>query len=160
MHVIQLKDYKQFSINFAGTCLQSSIRLVGPNGLNTVEGRVEYCSNGVWGTVSSYQFDTKDGEVVCRKIGYQHPRKLASSVFGFSLCANLHCLLGVQIFSSSCFGLGTGPVLFTGLSCTGSEYSPVDCPQSNNAYDYSHGGDVGVRCLQKGSLMIVNIAFL
>ena len=62
---------------FAGTCLQGSIHLVGPNGPNTVEGRVEYCSNGLWGTIRSFGFDTRDGEVVCRRLGYQHPRKLA-----------------------------------------------------------------------------------
>ena len=50
------------------------MRLVGPNGPNKVEGRVEYCSNGVWGTVSRYRFDVRDAHVVCRKLGYQHPR--------------------------------------------------------------------------------------
>ena len=64
----------------AGTCLQGSIHLVGPNGPNTVEGRVEYCSNNVWGTISNSGFDTKDGEVVCRKIGYQHPRKFKNLI--------------------------------------------------------------------------------
>ena len=66
-----------FVLHFAGTCLQGSIRLVGPNGPHTVEGRVEYCSNNVWGTISNSGFDTKDGEVVCRRLGYPHPRKLA-----------------------------------------------------------------------------------
>ena len=66
-----------FSTFSAGTCLQGSIRLVGPNGPNTVEGRVEYCSDGIWGIISSSGFDTRDGEVVCRRLGYQHPRKLA-----------------------------------------------------------------------------------
>ena len=53
-----------------------NIRLVGPSGPNTVEGRVEYCSNGVWGTIRSSGFDTRDGEVVCRQLGHQHPREL------------------------------------------------------------------------------------
>ena len=68
-------------LHFAGTCLQGSIRLVGPNGPNTVEGRVEYCSNALWGTISSFGFDTRDGEVVCRRLGYQHPRKLACMMY-------------------------------------------------------------------------------
>ena len=50
------------------------MRLVGPNGPNKVEGRVEYCSNGVWGTVSNRDFDINDGKVVCRRLGYQEPR--------------------------------------------------------------------------------------
>ena len=67
-------------------------------------------------------------------------------------------MLGAQIFSSSSFGQGTGPVLFTGLSCTGTENSPADCPQPLSSYYYSHGSDIGVRCLQKGSYS--KIAFL
>ena len=52
------------------------MHLVGPNGSNKVEGRVEYCSNGVWGTVSSSGFDIIDGQVVCKRFGYQQPRML------------------------------------------------------------------------------------
>ena len=60
-----------------GNCSTGSMRLVGTNGSNTVEGRVEYCSNGVWGTVSSYtNFDIRGGQVICRKLGYQQPRTL------------------------------------------------------------------------------------
>ena len=69
-------------------------------------------------------------------------------------------MLGAKIFSISSFGQGTGPVLFTGLSCTGTEYSLADCPQSNSAYYSYHSSDVGVRCLQKGSYLIVTEAFL
>ena len=58
------------------SCTNGSIRLVGPNGPNNVVGRVEYCSNGVWGTVSYYGFDVNDGKVVCRKLGYQEPRNM------------------------------------------------------------------------------------
>ena len=64
-----------YNIN-TGSCSTGSMRLVGTNGPNTVEGRVEYCSNGVWGTVSSSRFDIRDGQVVCRRLGYQQPRML------------------------------------------------------------------------------------
>ena len=57
------------------SCPSGFMRLVGPNGPNKVEGRVEYCSNGVWGTVSSSGFDVNDGKVVCRRLGHQEPRK-------------------------------------------------------------------------------------
>ena len=77
--------------------------------------------------------------------------------FGFCLCTNLHFLLGAQIFSISSFGQRTGPVLLAGLSCTGTEYSLADCPQTSPSYSsIYYGGYIGVRCLQKGSLMIVN----
>ena len=52
------------------------MRLVGPDGPNMVEGRVEYCSNGLWGTVSYDSFDTRDGEVVCRRLGYRNPSEI------------------------------------------------------------------------------------
>ena len=81
---------------YAGTCLQGSIYLVGSNGPNTVEGRVEYCSNGVWGTISSYGFDSRDGEVVCRRLGYQHPRKLAC-MHTWKTFLQFYCVIGTKI---------------------------------------------------------------
>ena len=57
-------------------CSNGNMRLVSHNGINTVEGRVEYCSNGLWGTVSGDDFDTRDGEVVCRKLGYRKPSEI------------------------------------------------------------------------------------
>ena len=72
----------QFSIikNTDSCPHNGSIRLVGPSGPNTVEGRVEYCSNGLWGTISSSGFDTRDGEVVCRQLGHQNPRELIVTI--------------------------------------------------------------------------------
>ena len=57
------------------SCINGNMRLVSPDGPNMVEGRVEYCSNGLWGTVTYYGFDNRDGEVVCRRLGYHHPSK-------------------------------------------------------------------------------------
>ena len=135
------------------SCLHSgSIRLVGPSGSNTVEGRVEYCSNGVWGTISSLWFDTRDGEVVCRQLGYQHPREFMYCVSPNGLICSWFDV-GVQIFSSNTFGQGSGPVLFNSLSCTGNELSIINCPHSSQSYSYSHSGDIGIRCLNKGYLL-------
>ena len=79
---------------------------------------------------------------------------------GFKVCyfttaCKLHTLtVGVQVFTSSYFGQGTGPVLFTGLSCTGTEYSLTDCTQSSSSYNQYHSSDIGVHCLQKGKINI------
>ena len=44
------------------------MRLVGPNA--PLEGRLEVCKNGDWGTVTSDGWDYLDAIVVCRQLGH------------------------------------------------------------------------------------------
>ena len=47
------------------------MRLVG--GKDTIEGRVEICSNGVWGTIFSGGWDSRDATVACKQLGLYQP---------------------------------------------------------------------------------------
>ena len=49
-------------------CDENSVRLVGGN--SSLEGRVEVCMNGGWGTVCSRYWDLSDAIVVCRELGH------------------------------------------------------------------------------------------
>ena len=50
------------------------MRLVGGN--SSLEGRVEVCFNGVWGTVCDDDWDYYDAVVVCRELGHSTVGKL------------------------------------------------------------------------------------
>ncbi len=50
-------------------CTENMIRLVG--GISPLEGRVEVCLNGDWGTVTSDFWDYRDASVVCRQLNFQ-----------------------------------------------------------------------------------------
>ena len=49
-------------------CANGGIRLVGSS--NPLEGRVEVCYDGVWGTVCSNSWSADDASVACRQLGY------------------------------------------------------------------------------------------
>ena len=139
------------------SCISGSMRLVGPDGPNNVEGRVEYCSNGLWGTVSDDGFDSRDGEVVCRKLGHQHPSKALKHVQ--QICKNvfsMHVYIishpGVHLFNSSHYGEGKGPIVFRALKCDGTEWRLEDCSYSSS-YNEFHSEDIGLHCYERSELV-------
>ena len=51
-------------------CTHGSIRVVG--GSNSLEGRVEVCVSGVWGTVCDDLWAQVDANIVCRQLGFSN----------------------------------------------------------------------------------------
>ena len=49
-------------------CTDGEIRILG--GSNALEGRVEVCVYGVWGTVCSDLWGTEEANVACRQLGF------------------------------------------------------------------------------------------
>ena len=51
-----------------GSCEEGTVRLV--DGVIEQEGRVEVCSNGVWGSICDQNWDKTDAHIVCQQMGY------------------------------------------------------------------------------------------
>ena len=104
----------------------SDMRLVGGSGPH--EGRVEVYHNGTWGTVCGDGWDLRDATVVCRELGN---------------------LKAAAVLGSAQFGAGSGPILFSELSCIGNESIIAECGHDDSGeHNCSHSEDVGVVCGQ------------
>ncbi len=91
------------------------IRLTDTQGVG--DGRVEVMFNGVWGRVCSNSWDIRDGDVVCKQLGFTGARavKFYTSVFNLDRVwmDNVHCI-GQEKNLSKCSFDGWG---HTNSSC-------------------------------------------
>ena len=90
------------------------------------EGRVEVFLYGIWGTVTSGNFDTyPDARIICTSLGYGG---VANSI------------------PWSVYGQGTGPIHINDLSCNEFDSSILDCSYSGSDSSNYKYMDASVRC--------------
>ena len=99
----------------------STARLVG--GSVTNEGHVEVFRDGEWQSLCDDSWDTREGDVVCRQLGYAY---------------------AIKVVGNALFGEGINGQWKTQFECLGTEGSVEDC--YNLPRPCSHKEDAGVIC--------------
>ena len=97
------------------------------NGENTYSGRVEVYHSGQWGTICDDLFDLKDGEVVCRQLGFP----------GVS-----------HVYTAYVSAADSVHIWMDNVECLGSEQRIDQCTHNGWAVNNcAHTEDVGLACL-------------
>ena len=133
-------------------CSEGSVRLVG--GQNSLEGRVEVCYSGVWGTVCGTGWGTPDSAVVCRQLGYSPLSKYLISAIIALIEQNLRIsfVIAPTFLRPPTIPAGSGVIFLNNVACTGLERRVFDCPHSGfETNSCLHSQDIGVQCSSQGT---------
>ena len=98
------------------------------------EGLLEIYHNGTWGTVCDDKWDLQDARGLCHQLGY----------------INATTAAGPARFSS-----GSGPILFSELSCVGNESTITECDHLSSGHNCNHSQVVGAVCEGQSILMVL-----
>ena len=134
--------------------MDGKLRLMNRNTQSRFEGRVEICFSGVWGTICSDGWDSRDATVVCRELG------IAELLLGIDLLTMKYILVEIEFFhplaaipllSSETYGEGDGPIFLKEMDCGQQDtrlvgcngYNPTSVIDKNHC---THAKDAAVIC--------------
>ena len=128
-------------MSYLSACTSGTVRLVG--GSSLLEGRVEVCVSGIWGTVCDDLWSSTDARVVCRQLGFSSSGNTIVIALGLY---TIYMIIGSIARIGAYFGQGTIPILLDNVGCSGTESRLTSCTYSSHTLDCSHREDAGVAC--------------
>lgn len=80
--VSRLSNYTCIDLRLGpGICNEGTIRLA--DGVFDQQGRVEICTNGIWGTICDQGWDDADARILCRDLGYTGTGKISYYIINY-----------------------------------------------------------------------------
>ncbi len=120
--------------------ISNDVRILDSEGKTTFKGRVEFRSQGIWGTICAASLDDSAAKKICKQIGYKEGKFLnPRENKGKGFCANYE---GVNYC-----GVESAPILFSHLTCQGNEKTPMDCYRKTADKSFcTHDYDALIEC--------------